>query len=174
MMNKQHLLCLSLVSLLMSPAYSSAMQRGGAPGLSDLFGGLGNKGNPIDAFLLLVAGSAVGIGGYASIESFKGMLKDIENGKKEHTSFEEDVRNCAKISAICTGSVGLGGALWRNQNTRTNMSAMFGSSVIAILIFLLLKHVGKNPSLRLREVMAAMALSGGLGALLAPNWALRF
>ncbi len=164
MMNKQQALCLSLVSLLMSPAYSVAMEKAG-----------GNGANPVSVAVMLAAGAVTTAAGYQSIESIKGMLKDIENGKQQETSLDEDLRNCAKVVGLCTGLVGLGGAFMRDGDTPTYMQGTLGSSVIAGSLFLLLKHGLDNPSLRLREVMGTMVLSGAASAFLAKyGLALRF
>lgn len=124
MMNKQQALCLSLVSLLMSPAYSVAMEKAG-----------GNGANPVSVAVMLAAGAVTTAAGYQSIESIKGMLKDIENGKQQETSLDEDLRNCAKVVGLCTGLVGLGGAFMRDGDTPTYMQGTLGSSVIAGSLF---------------------------------------
>ncbi len=154
MMNKQHLLCFSLVSLLVGSAH-------GVGG-----GNEANAASPLEALLLLGGGAAVLTAGNFSAESLKGMLEDIKAGKKNHTTLGADVSNCVKVTTILVGLLGFMGTLRKNKNTMSYMGKTTGSMVIASSVFLGLKHALNNPSLRLREVMGALALAGGARAAL--------
>ena len=158
MMNKQHLLCLSLFGLLMSsPTSLQAME-------------YPPKSTSPTAMLapLAVGFTLLGIGN-ASMKSLEGMLEDIKSGKLKHTDLEEDAWNVLKSTALAAGLAYLGASWSGDPDAGTYARQTVGTGAILGTVFLLLKHACKNETLRLREFVGGTALAGLFGSLLAKN-----
>ncbi len=144
MLNKQHLLYLSLVGSLVNSAYGT---------------------NDLTALQVLGAGglgiSAIAAASFIPSE-IRSMYDDIQNGKKEQPELEDDLLTVAKLTGGAALAIVVGLALNKGMGAVEGgiVGKVSGTALPVAALHLVLKYLCDNPKLRLREVAAGSLLTG--------------